>query len=110
MENLRKYFSFDGTSTRSEYWGVYLVTIGLLFPILFIVGILAMFGLLGIVLSTTLSVFVLVAFTIVYAATSVKRCRDAGINPWFTLALLIPTVNFACWIVFGCLPTEKKND
>lgn len=110
MENLRKYFSFEGTATRSEYWAVYLVTLGLLFPVMFVVGVLSMMGLLGMLLGTALSVFVLVAFVIVYATNSVKRCRDAGISPWFSLALLIPTVNFVCWIVFGCLPSEKKID
>lgn len=110
METLRKYFSFDGTLTRSEYWAVYLVTIGLLFPVMFVVGALSMIGLLGVLLGTAILCFVLVSYIIVYATTSVKRCRDAGLSPWFTLALLIPTINFVCWIVFGCLPTEKKND
>jgi len=110
METIRKYFNFDGTITRSEYWAVYLITIGLLIPVMFVVGVLSWLGVLGMLLSTALLVFVLVAFTIVYATTSVKRCRDAGISPWFTLALLIPTVNFVCWIVFGCLPSEKKID
>lgn len=111
MDKLRKYFDFDGISTRSEYWGVYLVTIGLLFPIMFIVGLFSiMGGIIGMLVSTAISVFVLVAFTIVYAATSVRRCRDAGLSPWFALALIIPTVNFVCWIVFGCLPSAKQNN
>lgn len=110
MEKIRKYFNFEGTASRSEYWGVYLVTIGLLIPIMFVVGILSMFGIPGMLLSTAILVLVLVAFVIVYATNSVKRCRDAGISPWFALALLIPTVNFVCWIVFGCLPSEKRNE
>jgi len=88
---------------------VYLITIGLLFPIMFIVGVLSMLGMFGIILGTALLAFTLVSFVLVYATNSVKRCRDAGLSPWFTLALLIPTVNFVCWIVFGCLPSEKKN-
>jgi len=110
MEHIRKYFNFDGTITRSEYWAVYLITLGLLIPVMFVVGVLSWLGVLGMLLSTALLVFVLVTFTIVYATASVKRCRDAGISPWFALALLIPTVNFVCWIVFGCLPSEKKID
>lgn len=110
MEKIRKYFNFDGTITRSEYWAIYLVTIGLLFPIMFVVGILSMLGMLGMLLGTSILCFTLVSFIIVYATTSVKRCRDAGLNPWFALALLIPTVNFVCCIVFGCLPSENKDD
>lgn len=110
MENLRKYFSFDGTATRSEYWAVYLVSIALLVPSMFIVGLLSMLGLLGMLLGTAVMTLVFVSVVIVYTTTSVKRCRDAGISPWFTLALLIPTINFVCWIVFGCLPSEKKID
>lgn len=110
MEKLRKYFDFDGTITRSEYWAVYLITIGLLFPIMFVVGILSMLGIPGMILGTAILIFMLVAYIMVYATTSAKRCRDAGLSPWFTLALLIPTINFVCWIVFGCLPSEKKID
>jgi uncharacterized membrane protein YhaH (DUF805 family) len=111
MEKIKKYFDFDGVSTRSEYWGVYLTTIGLLFPVLFLVGLLSLLpGVLGMLLSTGLLSLALVVLLIVYTATNVKRCRDAGLNPWFTLALLIPTVNFVCWIVFGCLPSEKNDD
>ena len=110
MEKFRKYFDFDGTATRSEYWAVYLITLGLMFPVMFIAGMLSMFGMFGMLLGTAFLVLVSVAFILVYATTSAKRCRDAGISPWFSLALLIPTVNFVCWIVFGCLPSEKKND
>lgn len=110
MEKLKTYFNFDGTATRSEYWAVYLVTIGLLFPIMFVVGALSMLGVLGMMLGTAILVFVFVSYIIVYAANSVKRCRDAGLNPLFALALLIPTINFVCWIVFGCLPTDKSEN
>jgi uncharacterized membrane protein YhaH (DUF805 family) len=43
-------------------------------------------------------------------ATTIRRCHDAGINPWFTVLLLVPYIDFIVFIVFGCLSTEKKND
>lgn len=111
MEKIRKYFDFEGRITRSEYWAIYLVTIGLMFPAMFIVGLISMtHGIVGMILSTALTVLLFVGLLIVYAATSAKRCRDAGISPWFALALLIPTVQFICFIVFGCLPTEKEEN
>jgi uncharacterized membrane protein YhaH (DUF805 family) len=42
-------------------------------------------------------------------ATSIRRCRDAGINPWFTLSFLLPYINFIVFIVFGVLKTDKSD-
>ena len=42
-------------------------------------------------------------------AATVRRCKDADINPWWTLATLIPYINFIPWIVIGVLPTVKKD-
>jgi uncharacterized membrane protein YhaH (DUF805 family) len=111
MEKFRKYFDFDGRITRSEYWAIYLITIGLMFPVTFVIGLMAMtHSIIGILLSTALMVLFFVGLLVVYGATSAKRCRDAGISPWFALALLIPTIQFICFIVFGCLPSEKEEN
>ena len=48
-----------------------------------------------------------VLFTWVSIATTVARCRDSGINPWFTLACFIPYIGTIVAIVIGCLKSKE---
>jgi uncharacterized membrane protein YhaH (DUF805 family) len=93
MENYKKYFYFDGTATRSEYWGISLICYVLAIPALFFAGILGGLAIVWTLLSTT-----------------ARRCRDAGINPWFSATILIPWIAVIAVVVFGCLKTEKKDE
>jgi uncharacterized membrane protein YhaH (DUF805 family) len=42
-------------------------------------------------------------------ATTASRCRDAGINPWWTAATFIPYVGFVVMIVVGCLQSRSMD-
>lgn len=92
MEKYLKYISFDGTASRSEYWGISIICYVLAVPMLFLAGILGAAAIVWTLLSTT-----------------ARRCRDAGINPWFAATVLIPWIAVIAVIVFGCLRTEKKD-
>lgn len=99
-----KYFSFNGFATRSEYWGVQVVSI----PGCAFASVIA-----GLAVDTGASAFVgfsmiavIVAWVVVLLATAVRRCRDAGINPWWAASLFIPYVSIVPWIVIGCLQTD----
>lgn len=101
-----KYFKFDGLATRSEYWGVQLVGLGLLLVLMLVSGILLSFAaIVGIILILA----VVVSYIWVVLATTVRRCRDAGINPWWTASTLIPYIGFIPWIVIGVLSTVKND-
>lgn len=93
IEKYKKYFVLDGKASRSEYWGISIICYVLALPALFFAGILG--G--SIIIWTLLS-------------TTARRCRDAGINPWFSATILIPWIAVVAVIVFGCLKTEKKED
>ena len=93
IEKYKKYFVFDGNATRSEYWGVSLICYVLALPALFFAGILG-----GLIIIWTL------------LSTTARRCRDAGINPWFSATILIPWIAVIAVIVFGCLPSEQKDE
>lgn len=110
MEKYLKYFSVDGTATRSEYWGVNIIAYLLLLPVAIIGVIFTLGGIIGAVVGALMIIAGVVALTWVVIATSARRCRDAGINPWFALTILIPYIAIIPWIVFGCLKTEKKDD
>ena len=98
---IEKYFSFTGRATRSEFWGVLLICYLAVMPL--IVLIAALLGTLGAIVAF---VSIILSFYLMFA-TSARRCRDAGINPWFSLVTFVTIVPI---IVFGCLPTEKETD
>jgi uncharacterized membrane protein YhaH (DUF805 family) len=92
IEKYKKYFSLEGKATRSEYWGISIICYVLALPALFFAGILG-----GLIIIWTL------------LSTTARRCRDAGINPWFSTTILLPWIAVIAVIVFGCLKTEKKE-
>ena len=93
IEKYSPYFSFEGKANRSEYWGISIISYVLALPALFFAGILG-----GLLIIWTL------------LSTTARRCRDAGINPWFSATILFPWLAIVAVIVFGCLKTEKEKN
>lgn len=105
---MEKFFSFYGLAQRSEYWAVMLI----LFVASFFIG----FGLTGMLLSENtlilgLILFLVIAFVSIWLtlATTARRCRDAGISPYWCLALLVPYVSLVATIVIGVIPTDTTQ-
>ena len=104
-----KYFSFKGSATRSEDWAVWIISM---------ISSLVVAGISLAILSSIdpavqlIGVILLIAGCIAGAwlayATSARRCRDAGLNPWWTLATLVPYVGFVVWIVIGSLKSIEN--
>lgn len=111
---MTKYFSFNGLATRSEYWAVYLINLAVFFTLL-LTGVMffgigeSMDSVIPMLIGGLIIVASLVGPCWVAIATTVRRCRDADINVWWTLATVIPYINFIPWIVIGVLPTVKKD-
>ena len=103
-----KYLKFNGTASRSEYWAVMLISI----VVMFVTAILALgfmaTGSVGAIFGAIALFAVFVLVGIAGFATTARRCRDADINPWFTLTLFIPYVGWIATIVFGVLDTKVK--
>ena len=107
IEIFKKYSNFERTASRSEYWGVLLSVMALSF-IGVIIGVAFMaMGDLAVIPGVLVILAVAVLSTWIDVATIVARCRDAGINPWFTLACFIPYIGWIVMIVIGCLETRK---
>ena len=98
---MEKYFSFQGRSTRSEFWGVFLICYLAVMPVVVLISTLL--GVLGAIVAF---ISIVASFYLMFA-TSSRRCRDAGINPWFSLVTFVTIIPI---IVFGCLPTEKEEN
>jgi uncharacterized membrane protein YhaH (DUF805 family) len=106
---MEKYFKFEGSATRSEYWAVTLIGGFCAFILAFFSAIIA-FGELGALATIIGGIFL--AATIIGAfwlsiATTMRRCRNAGLNTWWTLAIIIPYVGWIVTIVLGCLKTDE---
>lgn len=110
MENLmtyKQYLTTEGKATRSEYWGVYLSTWLILAVVTMLFFVFTLTGIVGIIIGSFLMIATSILLTWAMIATAIRRCRDAGINPWFTLSFLVPYINFIVFIVFGVLNTDK---
>lgn len=112
---MTKYFSFEGLATRSEYWAIYLINIGI-FLVMIMAGVM-FFGIgetMDSIMPMLIGVLILIASFVgpmwLAIATTVRRCKDADINPWWTLSTLIPYINIIPWIVIGVLPTVKRDE
>jgi uncharacterized membrane protein YhaH (DUF805 family) len=103
---MQKYFSFSDTATRSEYWAVQLISLVVVAILMTVAGLTAIsVPALGLALILALGI----AYVWLLVATSVRRCRDADLSPWWTLALLLPYAGFVVWIVIGCLKTHEQQ-
>jgi len=107
---MNKYFKFSGRAGRSEYWGANIVgmllaLVGYAIAVAFVMADSA-----GLVFGIITSVAVAVAYCWLWISTSIRRCRDAGINTWWTAAVFVPYVGFVVWIVIGVLESKAVAD
>lgn len=111
---MEKYFNFQGVSTRSEYWAVMIIATVLGFIGGMIGGFILGFGgsagsTLAVIFGGLVLLAAVVASAWVTIATCVRRCRDAGINVWWTLGACVPYVGWIVAIVIGCLKTDEQS-
>jgi uncharacterized membrane protein YhaH (DUF805 family) len=109
--NMEKYFNFSNLATRSEYWAVLIIATLISITAGFIGGLFlaagsnaaVAFGVVILLATVVLGVWVTIA-------TCVRRCRDAGINVWWTLAACAPYIGWIVAIVIGVLPTKADAE
>ena len=110
------YVDFEGRSTRSDYWFVYLVNVLITFAYLLLDGVFER------ILSTTgsravftISLYLLLIFfaygiaaCLPGIALTVRRLRDAGYNWPYIFVAFIPFVGWIILIVLLCKPTKVE--
>lgn len=120
LKNPSKFVDINDVSTRSEYWGTYLL---LCLPIGFLSAIFTLIVYLCdinsevvaktlLVLSTCLTMLAALVFYPVF----VRRVRDVGLSPWVALAFIAPAffpyiggIFGIAIIVFGCIPSRANS-
>ncbi len=110
IDKIKPYLSFYGKSSRSQYWGVNLLSYFTLMMVGLLSALLIMSGIFGVMVAMLLLFSSVVILLWLVFAVTVRRCRDIGINPWFTLALLIPYLAIVPFVIFGCLKSESKDE
>ena len=108
IEVFKKYSDFGRKAKRSEFWGVALSLFGLGFLVTVTCILLMLGGWLGSIIAIPALLVFMVLSTWVSIATIVARCRDAGINPWFTAACFVPYIGTIVFIVIGCIGTKNE--
>lgn len=106
---MEKYFKFEGSATRSEYWAVVLIggVVGFTFALLGALLLAAEIGAFASVVGGLILAVTLIGALWLSIATTMRRCRNAGINTWWTLGTFVPYVGWIVSIVIGCLKTDE---
>ena len=110
------YVDFEGRSTRSDYWFVYLANVLIAFAYFFLQAVFG--GLAAATESSFLAVISLILLLIFFAygvaaclpgiALTVRRLRDAGYNWPYIFVAFIPLVGPIIFIVLLCKPTKVE--
>lgn len=110
------YVDFEGRSTRSDYWFVYLVNVLITFAYFLLQAVFG--GLVAVTDSSFLAVISLILLLIFFAysiaaflpsiALTVRRLRDAGYNWPYIFVTFIPFVGWIILIVLLCKPTKVE--
>lgn len=110
---MKHYFSFSEKATRSEYWAVQILNaVVLFFSVLFGVALIGVGSETSAFLTFigTLWLFASILGSLwLSVSTCIRRCRDAAINPWWTLATVIPYLGVIPWVVIGVLKSENAQ-
>ena len=95
---MRKYATFSGRATRSEFWWFYL------FIFLVYCGV-------NIVNATSsLSIIVSLAFLIPTLAAGSRRLHDIGKSGWWQLVCFIPIIGLVLMIIWFASDTKEAGD
>lgn len=110
------YVDFEGRSTRSDYWFVYLVNVLITFAYFLLQAVFG--GLVAVTESSFLVVISLILLLIFFAygiaailpgiALTVRRLRDAGYDWPYIFVAFIPFVGWIILIVLLCKPTKVE--
>ncbi|TNM66219.1 DUF805 domain-containing protein [Aliirhizobium smilacinae] len=106
LDAMRRYATFKGRSTRSQFW---LYHLGVL--VLAIVGFIIDIAIAGPRGPEPLvSAVIIIAHYIPSLAIIVRRLHDTNQSGWLVLVCLIPLIGLVAFIVFGCMASTPGTN
>ena len=107
---MRQYFSFEGESRREVYWAVTVINLLVGAVVVPIIG--TAFTASGMHPLTVLAIVILLSPLWVgpvwlQLATAARRCREAGINPFWAATVFLPYLAVIPMVVIGVLPSAS---
>lgn len=103
---LSNYANFNGRSTRSDYWYVFLANFLISFALGFIGGLIP--DLAGLV--STLSSLYSLAVLVPGIALVVRRLHDINKSGWYYFMALIPIAGIIILLVYLCTDSVNENN
>ena len=107
---MSKYFSFSNEASRQEFWAVMIILHVAAFAIGLVLGALSVTGPTGEALSVIGLIGIAIVSIWVFVATCVRRCRNAGFNPWWAAATILPYVGYVAALVIGVWTPASKAE
>ena len=114
---------FNGYASRSEYWKLWICWTLILSVVAVITIGRILFGMIsgamnlqfdpGMLKQLIIMYLVLIPISIyvglILIGVTVRRCRDIGISPFWTLATLVPYINCVSVLIIGILDTNSES-
>ena len=109
---MRQYFSFEGESRREVYWAVTIINV--------LVGAVMVPIMVAAATAPDMHPLTFLALIILLSplwvgpiwlqlATAARRCREAGINPFWSATVFLPYIAVIPMAVIGVLPPEDHG-
>lgn len=100
LDGMRRYFTFRGRSTRSQYW-LFLLFVG----IFLLAGMVLDSAILNSKEPSAFSAIVYLVHAIPALSLSVRRLHDADKSGWLVLLLFVPLLNIIICLMIAFVPS-----
>lgn len=104
---MRRYFDFEGSATRSQFWLYTLILFGIMVAALAVDLVFEDPNAEPVALFTGL---IMLVHFIPSLSISARRLHDSGKSAWWLLFMLMPGIGSIVLLIFMCAPTQTINN
>lgn len=105
---LKKYISFSGRISRSEYWMLKLLILPMM-AILFFIGVAMVSRITGEDVGVLAGIIIFICFVYFNIVADVRRLHDIGKSGWFLLWGLVPLVGIIITVILLCRDSQSVS-